>query len=134
MENKDRAKFFNCPKIIGIDPGENGGIAVYSVEDRSIIEVIKMPGSPQELLNFLRIYKKNSTCYLEKVGGLPGMGGASMFKFGKGFGHLEMALISLQIPTIEVAPQKWQKGLSLGVTGKKTHTQWKNKLKSISHP
>lgn len=130
MENKERVKFFNHHKIIGIDPGVNGGIAVYSIENREIIEVIKMPPTPQELLNFLKIYSKNSTCYLEKVGGLPGMGGVAMFNFGKGFGHLEMSLISTKIPTIEVSPQKWQKGLSLGVTGKKTHTQWKNKLKA----
>ena len=86
-----------------------------------------MPETPQEILSFLTAYQFNSICYLEKVGGLPGMGGSSMFNFGKGkgFGHLEMALLCRKIPTVEVTPQKWQKALQLGVKGKKSNTDWK---------
>lgn len=129
MKNSDRVKFFNDYKIIAIDPGKGGGIGVWSVTKRMLIEVIKMPDTPQELLNFLTVYHVNSICYLEKVGGLPGMGGSAMFNFGKGFGHLEMALLCQKIPTIEVTPQKWQKALQLGNKGNKTTTEWKNKLK-----
>jgi hypothetical protein len=35
-----------------------------------------------------------------------------------------------KIPTNEVLPQKWQKFLSLGSRGKKSKTEWKNKLKA----
>lgn len=129
MENKDRAKFFNHRKIIGIDPGKAGGISVYSCDDKKIIEVIKMPETPRELLAFLKIYKNNSVCYLERVQGIPGNGAASMFNFGRGFGHLEMALLALSIPFSVITPQKWQKTLQLGHKGSKTTSQWKNKLK-----
>jgi len=130
MEQKDRAKYFKHHKIIGIDPGATGGISVYSCDLKRIIEVTKMPSTPQELLSFLRIYKFNSVCYLEKVQGIPGAGGASqMFNFGRGFGQIEMALIANQIPFTEVMPQKWQKELQLGHKGTKTKSQWKNKLK-----
>lgn len=130
MENKERAKYFNHPKIIAIDPGKNGGVAIYDKQEHKIIEVIKMPETPQEVLNLLRIYGFNSVCYLEKVQGLPGMAASSMFNFGKGFGHLEMALLACKIPTYEVIPQKWQKALTLGVKGNKSTTEWKNKLKA----
>lgn len=130
MENKDRAKFINDRKIIAIDPGKNGGIVVYSVEKNKIIEISKMPETPMDILSFFTLYSKNSVCYLEKVGGLPGMGGSSMFNFGKGFGHLEMALLSRKIPTTEVTPQKWQKELQLGTKGNKSSSEWKNKLKA----
>jgi hypothetical protein len=130
METKDRVKFFKDRKIIGIDPGDNGGISVYSLDKHKVIEVIKMPSTPQELLRFLRFYQFNSTCYLEKVQGLPGMGGSRMFNFGKGFGHLEMALLATKIPTVSVTPQKWQKALQLGHKGSKTTAVWKNKLKA----
>lgn len=123
------AKFLKHRKIIAIDPGINGGIATYSVDDRKVIEVVKMPETPQELVRFLRYYQLNSVCYIEKVGGLPGMGGSRMFNFGKQFGWLEMALLVCKIPTIEVTPQKWQKELQLGNKRDKTPSQWKNKLK-----
>lgn len=130
MENKERIKFFKDRKIIAIDPGKNGGIAIYSSEKNKLIEVVKMPSTPQELLSFLRLYQFNSVCYLEKVGGLPGMGGSAMFNFGKGFGHIEMALLCAKIPTNEVLPQKWQKFLSLGTKGSKSTSEWKNKLRT----
>ena len=61
---------------------------------------------------------------------MPGMGGASMFTFGKGYGHLEMALLVLQIPTEAISPQSWMQSLALGTKGSMTGTQWKNKLKA----
>ncbi len=117
--------------IIGIDPGKNGGIAVWDCEKSDVSEVIPMPETPLDLLTFTRGYQDmNAVCYLEKVGGMPGQGGASMFNFGCGFGHIEMALLSCGIQTIEVSPQKWQKMYSLG--SRKTAggaKEWKVKLK-----
>lgn len=130
MTNKDRVKFWNDKKIIAIDPGKNGGIVVYSIDKNCLVEIAKMPETPLDTLNFLSMYSQNSVCYLEKVGGLPGMGGSSMFNFGKGFGYLEMALLCKKIPTTEVTPQKWQKELQLGTKGTKSSSEWKNKLKA----
>ena len=129
MEDKEWIKFLKDRKIIAIDPGKEGGIVVFSLDKNEFVEVIHMPETPQFLEEFLNKYKNNSICYLEKVGGIPGQGGASsMFNFGKGFGHLEMALICKKIPTMEVTPQKWQKELQLGTKGKRTTNQWKTKL------
>lgn len=130
MENKEWIKYLKDRKIIAIDPGAQGGIAIFSVDKDRLIEVVKMPDTPQDLLDLISKYQINSKCYLEKVGGLPGMGGSSMFNFGKGFGHLEMALLCRKIPTTEVTPQKWQKTLQLGTKGHKSTSQWKNKLKA----
>ena len=128
MENKEWIKYIKDKKLITIDPGKEGGIVVFSLDRNEIIMVTHMPETPQDLLNFITKYQKNATCYLEKVGGLPGMGGSSMFNFGKGFGHLEMALLCRKIKTIETPPQVWQKALQLGSKGKKTTNQWKTKL------
>lgn len=81
MENRIWIKHIKDRKLIAIDPGKNGGIAVYSVDKDKLLEVVKMPDTPQDLLSFLSKYQVNSKCYLEKVGGLPGMGGSSMFNF-----------------------------------------------------
>lgn len=126
---EDWRKFFNDKKIIAIDPGANGGIAVYSKERDMLIDVTPMPPTPGDVLEYITRFQVHARCYLEKVGGMPHQGGSAMFNFGKGFGQLEMALLARRVPTVEVTPQKWQKALSLGTKGDKTTTQWKNKLK-----
>lgn len=129
MDDKDWIKYLKENKIIAIDPGKHGGIVVYSIDRDELIEVIQMPETPQDILNFLSKYQKNSVCYMEKVGGLPGMGGSAMFNFGEGVGCLKMALLALKVKTITVTPQQWQKQLQLGSKGKKTTNEWKTKLK-----
>jgi len=126
------SSFFNDKKIIAIDPGKEGGIVVFDEDKRCLLAVEHMPETPKDLLIFISKYQKNSICFLEKVGGLPGMGGSAMFNFGKGFGHIEMALLARHIPTIEVTPQKWQKYLQLGSKGNKSTNEWKTKLKEVA--
>ena len=113
--------------IIGIDPGAKGAIVVWTEQDT--MEIHKMPETPQDVYDLLKVYQSNSVCYLEKVGGMPGMGGSAMFNFGRGFGHIEMALLALQIPTEIVTPQKWQKELQMGNKGDRSKSEWKNHLK-----
>lgn len=116
-------------RYIGIDPGKHGGIAVMGA-DGEVLDVVKMPETPQDLLDFLERYKDDSFCTLERVGGMPGNGGSAMFNFGKGYGHLQMALLALHIPTEDVTPNKWEKAYQLGSSGKYTKTEWKNRLKA----
>ena len=113
--------------IIGVDPGGKGAVVVWT--DCGNMVIHKMPETPTDLLELLKGYEHNSICYLEKVGGMPGMGGSPMFNFGKGYGHIEMALIALKIPTEVVTPQKWQKEMQMGTKGTRSKTEWKNYLK-----
>ena len=97
--------------------------------DGEVLEVVKMPETPQDLLNFLEQYKDDSFCTLERVGGMPGNGGSAMFNFGKGYGHLQMALLALHIPTEDVTPNKWEKTYQLGSSGKYTRQNGRTGLK-----
>ena len=129
----DISEHFDDNKLIAIDPGKAGGIAVYSVDSGELTDLVPMPETPQDLLHFLTLYRKNARAYLERVGGIPGQGGASsMFNFGKGFGWIEMALICNRIPTVEVTPQKWQKALQTGSRGNRSSNEWKTKLVGIA--
>lgn len=131
MSNEPYMSYYKDNLIIGIDPGAAGGIAVYSLTKKRMVNVIKMPETPTDLYCFLKLHSFNSKCFLEKVGGIPGNGANAMFNFGKGYGHLEMALLACRIPTETVTPQKWQKEFQIGVRGKNTSkTDWKNKLKA----
>ena len=38
MDNKERLKFLKDGKIIAIDPGKNGGIAVFSLNQNKVVE------------------------------------------------------------------------------------------------
>ena len=71
--NPNWSKYFSDEKIIAIDPGKAGGIAVLSVTKNKLIAVESMPETPQDLLTFITRYQKNSIWYLERVNGIPGM-------------------------------------------------------------
>ena len=125
--------------VIGIDPGKNGGIAVLG-GDGTVVDVVSMPETPQDLLEFLRdvtAYDGTCKCYLEKVGGMPGNGGSAMFNFGKGYGWIEMALLALEIPTVTITPQKWQRQYGVGTSSitkdsAAEKSEHKRKLKAVA--
>ena len=97
--------------------------------DGEVLDVVKMPETPQDLLDFLEQYKDDSFCTLERVGGMPGNGGNAMFNFGKGYGHLQMALLALHIPTEDVTPNKWEKTYQL----RKPHRHAPYRWHPLSH-
>jgi len=107
---------------IGIDPGASGGIAFIPDNLPSEAWASKMPETLADLWDILDGVGFDSTSHhacLEKVHSMPGQGVASSFKFGQGFGHLEMALTASRIPFTYVTPQKWQKELGCLTGGDK---------------
>lgn len=122
--------------VIGIDPGLSGGISVLDM-DGSVVEIRKMPDTPQDILECLRRYSGSTffgndvVCYIEKVGlGMPGQSSKATATFARHNGHLEMALLSLGIKTNDVTPNKWEKYYQLGKSTGCSKTEWKNKLKA----
>lgn len=116
---------------IGIDPGLKGGIAVLD-SSGSVVDVINMPETPQDILEFLGEYSgQDAVCMLEDVGhGIPGQSSKATATFARHNGHLEMALLALSIRTEKVTPQKWQKIYQLGSSKGIDKRVWKNKLKA----
>lgn len=124
--------------VIGIDPGLSGGIAVLRM-DGSVVDVCKMPPTPQDILDYLRRYFTSTmfgsgvVCYIEKVGlGMPSQSSKATATFARHCGHLEMALLALGISTNDVTPNKWEKYFQLGSSKGYSKTEWKNKLKAKS--
>jgi hypothetical protein len=119
--------------IIGIDPGKNGSICVLNSETKMFVDIEKMMETPKDINDFFLKYKGTEVfAYLELVGGIPGNGSSASFNFGKGYGHLEMALLANNIPFETVTPQKWQKIYQIGTTKSRcsSPTEWKNILKA----
>lgn len=119
--------------ILGIDPGQNGGLAV--IDDYGNVSVSKMPPTMTEIFFALKEIKQahpDTTVFLEDVGqGMPGQSSKATATFARHNGHLEMALFALEMPTEKIKPSKWEKSLSNTIGTSKGHskTEWKNILK-----
>lgn len=108
--------------IIGIDPGFSGAIAHLSSDgtlkiwDMPIVADLK--GRP--ILNLYELYeilspkaKQNYVAVLEQVASRPGQSAPSTFRFGQGYGALEMGLAAHKIEKKIVTPAKWKKYFGL---------------------
>lgn len=122
-------------RVLGIDPGKLGGFAVLDMEG-NVIDIRKMPETPQDILGYLRkycsteLFGNDCVCYMERVGtGMPGQSSKATATFARHNGHLEMALLALGIKTNEVTPNKWMKHYQLGKSSDYSKTEWKNRLK-----
>lgn len=119
-------------KIIAIDPGTSGGIAVFPhqlLAERDPVTVHKMPETPHDLANLL--VEKTAGwellglwAYVERVGPARGRDGrvqgvSSTWKFGYSTGVIHGCLAALRIPFVLVAPITWQRALCCLTRGDK---------------
>ena len=112
--------------VMGIDPGAQGGIAVY-VEGMNV-KRHKMPKDNEELRDLLNYYRSNFNClaFLEKLclrpddvsvdGGKKNMGKAfRMQKMLANYEHLKAVLEIIGLPYVLVHPMSWQSRLGLRI-------------------
>tara|TARA_R110002153_G_scaffold92016_1_gene223783 strand:- start:855 stop:1331 length:477 start_codon:yes stop_codon:yes gene_type:complete len=104
--------------IYGIDPGFTGAISLYWTDTQNL-EVHDMPvaKSPKgktvinchAVLDILQ-NEANEPCMacLEQVGAMRGQGVSSMFRFGEGYGQLQMGCAAANLPLHFVTPAKWK--------------------------
>lgn len=101
--------------IIGIDPGQSGGIAAI---DGDASHAVPMPLSGKDInghavANILKNLTP-SVVILEKVHAMPKQGVSSTFKFGMGYGLVIGVCEALGIPYRLVTPQAWKKVVLAG--------------------
>tara|TARA_Y100001970_G_scaffold293331_1_gene439431 strand:- start:1482 stop:1970 length:489 start_codon:yes stop_codon:yes gene_type:complete len=111
-------------RIIGIDPGLSGGIAV--LDDLEIFDIFDMPIMSEGKKNknqlnsaqLVSIIKKHvvsgkTSVIVEQVSAMPGQGVTSMFNFGQTFGSIKGICAALNLPIYYVRPAKWKKHFEL---------------------
>ena len=111
-------------RIIGIDPGLSGGIAI--LDDLKIFDVFDMPIMSEgkknknqlnsaQLVNIIKkhIVSGNTFVIVEQVSAMPGQGVTSMFNFGQSYGILKGICSAMQLPIYFVRPAKWKKYYNL---------------------
>jgi crossover junction endodeoxyribonuclease RuvC len=114
-------------RIIGIDPGVTGGIAI--LEGDILLAVAQLPtrarlhGSGQQidgaaLMSWIVEHRQGQQvlAILEAVASRPGQGARSIFNFGHCLGTIEGVLSALGVPYRLVSPPVWKK--RAGLTGK----------------
>lgn len=103
----------NRKRIIGIDPGKGGGVAIFWEDGKREAHPYKNDEDTFELLESIASGEAETTVFLELVGGFAGVRhpGSFMFNFGDGFGYYRGLLRGLEISTRLVRPQEWQKGI-----------------------
>ena len=87
-------------RIIGIDPGLSGGIAI--LDDLKVFDIFDMPVMSEgkknknqlnsaQLVNIIKkhIVSGDTFVIVEQVGAMPGQGVTSMFNFGQTFGSIK---------------------------------------------
>ena len=112
-------------KIIGIDPGLNGAIAV--LQNNKVIQIHDVPVMTDGKKNkrqlnsaqLVKLLKDNfqdevdTVVVVEQVNAMPGQGVTSMFNFGQTFGAIKGICAALGLPIFFVRPSKWKKHFEL---------------------
>ena len=112
-------------KIIGIDPGLSGAIAV--LQDNKVEEIFDVPVmtdgkknkrqlNSAQLVKLLKDNIKDNeeiAIVVEQVNAMPGQGVTSMFNFGQTFGAIKGICAALNLPIFFVRPAKWKKHFDL---------------------
>ena len=112
-------------KIIGIDPGLSGAIAV--LENNNVLNIFDIPVMSEGKKNkkqlnsalLVNLLKENITSnedvaiVVEQVNAMPGQGVTSMFNFGQTFGAIKGICAALEFPIFFVRPSKWKKHFEL---------------------
>ena len=113
-------------RIIGIDPGLSGAVAVLTGSDS--LRILDMPTvtverngkskrqvSASELAAIFANFNSNDThVFVEKVSAMAGQGVTSVFSFGRSFGMIEGILAAFKLPVTYVAPATWVKAVGRG--------------------
>ncbi len=112
-------------KIIGIDPGLSGAIAI--LENNKVLKIFDIPVMSEGKKNkrqlnsalLVSLLKENIidsnevSVVVEQVNAMPGQGVTSMFNFGQTFGAIKGICAALDLPIFFVRPSKWKKHFEL---------------------
>jgi hypothetical protein len=107
--------------ILAVDPGATGAFACLT-DDGDLLWSVTAPDpyTPHTVGMILDDYEDRpfDQAVLEQAQNMPGQGGSSSFKYGRGFGWIEMGLADRRIPVSCVTPAVWKR--TLGLTADKT--------------
>ncbi len=111
-------------KILGVDPGLEGGLAVLDCQPRrrpELISVLDVPTIGEDakrrvwampLLEWL-YERRPDVAYIERAQAMPDQGATSGFIYGRAVGALEMAVLASGIKLKTAEPQTWKREIGI---------------------
>jgi crossover junction endodeoxyribonuclease RuvC len=107
-------------KILGIDPGIHGALALIDIVDGAtprLVDVIDVPvigTGAKERVNTMLVrdwlaQHKPDHALIERAGSMPKQGVASTFKYARAVGSLETVVACSDIPYSLIEPAVWKK-------------------------
>ena len=116
-------------KVLGIDPGKGGGMAVIETTTSEVLDITAMPETITDISDFIERHKDAACAFIEIVHSMPKQGVASMFTFGQFYGYVQMAVTAHKIRCIDIQPSKWQQALGVKAKKEESYSQHKTRLK-----
>src|SRR5262249_30948717 len=107
-------------RILGVDPGIRGGLAIVLVNDGTaptLIDAIDIPvagvGAKERvdvlaIRTWIRLHQPDRAV-IERAQAMPKQGASSGFKYGRAVGAIEGALACCEVPMEIIEPTKWKK-------------------------
>ena len=107
-------------KVLGIDPGIHGGLAIVLVEDGAAPQLISAIDIPvcgvgaKERVDVLAVRTwitahQPQHAFIERGQAMPKQGASSGFKYGRAIGAIEAVVACCEIPLTIVEPSTWKK-------------------------
>jgi crossover junction endodeoxyribonuclease RuvC len=120
-------------RILGVDPGIHGGLAVVDIVDGTaqLIDAIDVPVhgvAAKERVDVVAICTwivrhKPQHAFIERAQAMPKQGSSSGFKYGRAVGAIEAIVTCCDIPVTIIEPTAWKKFHSLRGGDKETGRQ-----------
>lgn len=124
-------------RILGVDPGINGGVAVIDVGSirPSLVDAIDIPtigenakrrvDGPQ-LQKWIESLGPIAAAYIERAQAMPDQGSSSGFLYGRAVGYIESTVILCRIPVTFIEASVWKRraGLPGGKSNKEAARQF----------
>jgi Holliday junction resolvasome RuvABC endonuclease subunit len=107
-------------KILGVDPGIHGGLAIVTIDDGAVPQLLDAIDIPVvgvkakervdvlAIRTWLRDHRPNHAL-IERAQAMPRQGASSGFKYGRAVGAIEAAIVICEIPMTIVEPTAWKK-------------------------
>lgn len=139
-------------RILGIDPGLIGGLAIYVTGDdlngpRRCVCAVDIPTFESKMktkkkntskridvIDLQRFIKANfpDHAIIERAQAMPDQGSASGFRYGRAIGAIEATVLCCGVPLSIVSPRQWKKHFELSRGEDETISQYKEQSRQMA--
>jgi crossover junction endodeoxyribonuclease RuvC len=119
-------------KILGIDPGIHGGLAIVTFSDDSAPQLVDAIDIPVALRSWIESHHPHHAL-IERAQAMPHQGASSGFKYARAVGAIEATVAACGIPLTILEPRAWKQFHRLRGDNKELSRQRALELFPVAH-